>query len=104
MTHLGRLMPEIREYTYQETVYEYQLLEANEFNTRMDETFPQFTWLRRRLTRGFRINQEIIIKENARIGLNRLILHEIGHLLGYKHTWKLTLMNPSWVFRWFKRF
>ncbi len=89
---------------YQEIIYEYKLLKAKQFNVRMDETFPQFSWLRRRLTRGFRINQEIYIREDARIGLNRLILHEIGHILGYNHTWKFTLMNPSWVFRWLKRF
>jgi len=53
--------------------------------------------------RGYVSGRTIYIREGTRIGLERLILHEIGHILGYDHTWYPFIMHPSWVGRWFWR-
>lgn len=65
---------------------------------------PYPLWFMKRFVRGFTYMGIIYIKEGTKFGLDRLILHEIGHILGYKHTWKPNLMFRSWIGRWFKRF
>jgi len=60
---------------------------------------------KRKLIRGFTRTYgsgvyDIYIKDSAKIGREKLIKHEIGHVLRKKHTWLPTLMNPTWVFRW----
>lgn len=54
--------------------------------------------------RGYTIGNVIYIREGTWLGLERLVLHEIGHILGYKHTWWVNLMHPSWIGRWLMRF
>ncbi len=61
----------------------------------------KYSRIRLRLTRGFIVNNTMYIRKGTRIGLAKLILHEIGHAMGKKHTWLPTVMNPTWVFRWF---
>lgn len=51
--------------------------------------------------RGYVARGVIHITEGKIIGKERLIVHEIGHILGYKHTWNVYLMHPSWIGRWF---
>ena len=48
-------------------------------------------------------NKVIYIKE-SRKGDVRLLNHERGHLLGFKHTWLPTLMFPSWIGRIFNKY
>ena len=71
-------------------------------NWRSKKPYP--LWFMKKFVRGFRRGEYIYIKQGTKFGLERLILHEIGHILGYKHTWKPNLMFRSWIGRWFKRF
>ena len=48
-------------------------------------------------------NKCIYIKE-SRKGDVKLLAHERGHLLGFKHTWLPTLMFPSWIGRILNRY
>jgi len=104
----------IEQYYYNKKVYDIQYLTDSEFweviNT--PQSKDKYSWLRRKLTRGLTrktvgeygvVHYDIYIKDSAKIGREKLILHEIGHVLRKKHTWFPTLMNPTWLFRWFKR-
>ena len=59
--------------------------------------------LRVRLTRGIAWGKRVYIREAVGLGREKLIIHEVGHTLGFGHTWKPTIMNPTWLFRWFNR-
>lgn len=48
-------------------------------------------------------NKTIFIRLD-RIKDIRLLNHERGHLMGYSHTWRPTLMASSWVYRWINRY
>ena len=61
------------------------------------EIFPYKPWK----ARGYTVGGEIFIRKGTWIGLEKLIIHEIGHILGYDHTWYPYIMHPSWVGRWF---
>lgn len=61
-------------------------------------------WFLKKFVRGFTVNGKIVIREKIKIGLHRLVLHEVGHIIGYKHTIIPKIMFPSWIGRWFKRF
>ena len=47
--------------------------------------------------------KKIFIKESRKDDI-KLLNHERGHLRGYGHTWKPTLMFPSWIGRIFNRY
>jgi hypothetical protein len=93
-------------YHYNGKDYTINWLTKDEWKQKMPNVCPRRypLWFCVKFVRGFASRNEVYIKEKTKIGLERLILHEIGHLLNYNHTWKPTLMNPTWVFRWFKRF
>jgi len=59
--------------------------------------------IRVRLTRGIAWGKRVYIREAVGLGREKLIIHEVGHTLGFGHTWKPTIMNPTWLFRWFNR-
>lgn len=101
--HPGDCLIEETEATYGEmtklTTIHY--MSNNILNPLIEETFKnRYPKIRIRFTRGFTKDGKIFIRKNTRIGLNRLIKHEFGHLFGLNHTWKLTLMNRTWIFRW----
>lgn len=94
-------------YYYKEIRYVITYLTDAEFKETISrKTGDKYSSIRRYFTRGFMTkhgtNYNIYIKDSAKIGREKLILHEIGHVLGKKHTWLPTLMNPTWVFRWIK--
>ncbi|MHA2031106.1 MAG: hypothetical protein ACW99Q_17135 [Candidatus Kariarchaeaceae archaeon] len=61
----------------------------------------RYSRIRLRLSRGFTKDGVIYIRKNTWVGVDKLIRHEFGHLFGFDHTWNVTLMNRSWIFRWF---
>lgn len=65
------------------------------------DTTSVASW-KKRLLRGIRINEDVFIKDSAKIGKTVLIEHEVGHVLGFKHTWLPVTMNRTWLFRWFR--
>lgn len=67
----------------------------------IDELFSGYPKWRRRLTGGFMYDGNIYIKRSRKIARKYLILHELGHKYGLYHTWLPTIMNPTWIFRWF---
>jgi hypothetical protein len=71
-----------------------------------DEVFEKYMtgWWYKTFCRGFVIGDVIYIREGTWLGLDRLVIHEIGHILGYKHTWLPYIMHPSWIGRWFWKF
>ena len=56
-------------------------------------------WYARKFIRGYTTGGRIYIKEGTWLGLEKLILHEIGHIMSYKHTCFPAIMFPSWVGR-----
>ena len=76
-----------------------------DFRRLWKEVFPKHSWLRRLLSRGFTDGHDIFLMDEScwysRIGHDKLIVHEIAHIEKlHKHTWKPTIMNPMWIFRW----
>jgi len=95
------------DYLYKDRYYTIRYLTDAEFKERINTTsmLKRYSAFRLSLTRGFSIvysstKYYIYIKDSAKIGREKLIKHEIGHVMGKKHTWLPTLMNPTWVFRW----
>ena len=66
-----------------------------EFRIRFTEKLWYYLFCRGYTTRGV-----IYIREGTWIGIEKLILHEIGHILGYDHMWCIYIMHPSWIGRW----
>lgn len=83
--------------------FDYYLLDDELWALAVSTYLRGYPRWRVRLTRGFALGDYVLIKQSARIGLERLIKHEIGHTLGKGHTLLPTIMNPSWLFRWFDR-
>jgi len=75
------------------------------FQKLLKHVFPKMSWVRRVLTRGFTDGIYIYVLNPKHwygsIKYQTMVWHEIGHIKGEGHTWKPTLMNPSWLFRWF---
>ncbi|KKN76632.1 hypothetical protein LCGC14_0368290 [marine sediment metagenome] len=75
----------------------------------LKEAFPDTNRWRRWLTRGWTDGRVIYALDKgnwySKIGHNRLILHEIGHIEDWgDHRWLIPdLMHPSWLFRWSNR-
>lgn len=76
------------------------------FQQLMKEVFPKMNRVRRWFTRGFTDDTNIYLlnKGNwySKIGHDRMILHEIGHIEEWgDHRWLVPdLMHPTWLFRW----
>ncbi len=87
------------DYEYEGETYEIYYLAPSEWKNKT----PGWHWLKRWLIRGMVQDDTIFIKDTASHD-HKLIKHEIGHLLGYKHTWRFYLNNPSWAGRWFNKF
>jgi hypothetical protein len=84
------------------TIYYYDFLNFQEL---MKYKFPKMSKIRRWLTRGFTDGEYIYALNSShwysKIGHDRLIRHEIGHIEGFKHRWWIPdVMHPSWLFRW----
>lgn len=75
------------------------------FQKVLKEQFPNINVVRRLLTRAFTDGEVIYALDKfhwySSIAHDKLLEHEVGHIKGEQHTWKPTLMNPSWLFRWF---
>lgn len=89
---------------FKNQTYQFYNVERKLWKEFKNEILKNRFWLRRKMTGGFVLGKEIYIDKSRKIGRKKLILHEIGHVLGYGHTWKPTLMNPTWFFRWIKKF
>ena len=89
--------------TYNGKSYMVYYYRWDQWKKAMDEVSKHST-IRRRLTRAFTDGIYIYALSReywySRIAHKRLLLHEIGHILGYGHTKMPTLMNPTWLFRW----
>lgn len=80
----------------------YQYVFKN-FQKLLKHVFPNMSWFKRILIRGFTDGVFVYTlnpKHWYSIFYDRMIWHEIGHIKGRGHTWKPTLMNPTWLFRW----
>ncbi len=90
---------ELKDYT----IYEYEFWNFQEL---MKYKFPKMNRVRRWLTRGFTDSTSIYVLESSnwysKIGHDRMILHEIGHIEEWgDHRWLVPdLMHPTWLFRW----
>lgn len=96
------------EFEFEGQKYELYYMKPHNFEKAWKQTFKNSTWLRMKLSRGFMEGKYIYLREpdNWYYGIahRTLIIHEIGHILGYKHTLKPTIMNPYWIFRWLPMF
>ena len=85
------------------TIYYYDFWNFQEL---MKYKFSNMNRVRRWLTRGFTDGTYIYALDTShwysKIGRERMLLHEIGHIEKWdKHRWWLPdLMHPSWLFRW----
>lgn len=70
-------------------------------------TFKSRNWLKKLYNRTVRAKTKdgvIYIRRDALLwNYDKLMMHEIGHILGLKHSpwWKFTIMHPLGLFRWF---
>jgi len=94
---------DVKWFSYEGTSFSYFDVEDEHFTQLTDILLKRYPKWRRKLTGGVMFKDTIYIKKSRTLFRKRLILHEIGHVLGYKHTWKPTIMNPTWLFRWFNR-
>jgi len=83
--------------------YKGKLYKVNFLNKKRFKMYMSGWWYKT-FCRGFTMAGIIYIKEGTWLGLDRLVLHEIGHILGYEHTWLPYIMFPSWIGRWIMRF
>ena len=92
------------DYVYNGHSYSYYDVPREHWIVLKERILRKFPRWRRRLTGGFVLGEDIFIDKQRTRGRDKLIVHEIGHTLGYGHTWKPTIMNPTWLLRWFNRF
>lgn len=57
-------------------------------------------WYGLKYLRGFRLGNHYWVLDNC-MGFLAVNAHELGHILGYKHTYWPGIMNFSGLFRWF---
>jgi hypothetical protein len=92
------------EYEYMGETYELWWLSDKTFRYKLED-FREMTghhvWYWRWI-RGFLWGSKIYLKESTWFGRKKLIIHEIGHVLGHEHTYWPTTMNRWAMFRWFK--
>lgn len=98
-----RMTSDIQFFSYQGTNFQYYDVEDELWKQLTDKLLRRYPAWRRKFTGGMMYADQIYIKKSRTLFRKRLILHEIGHVLGYQHTWKPTIMNPTWLFRWFNR-
>ena len=99
---------EFKIYYYEDEVFGYWEVPRQLWSTVTSLKLRNTPLWRRKIIRGFVVfdpnnrlsTYEIYIKKGTKIGRDMLIKHEIGHVLGYEHTWYPTIMNPTWLFRW----
>ena len=93
----------IEQYQYNGKVYDIYVVPRDIWSRHLVELIHGRLRLRLKLTRGIAWDNKVYIREAVGLGRDKLIIHEIGHTLGFGHTWKPTIMNPTWLFRWFNR-
>ena len=93
----------IEQYQYNGKVYDIHVVPRDIWSRHLVELIHGRLRLRLKLTRGIAWDNKVYIREAVGLGRDKLIIHEIGHTLGFGHTWKPTIMNPTWLFRWFNR-
>lgn len=101
---LAKTESDIKFIVFQNKSYNFYNVDDEVWKVLMKNFLSYRSDFRKKFTGGFTVYGEIFIKKSRKIGRKRLILHEIGHILGYQHTWKPTIMNPTWLFRWLNRF
>ena len=94
---------DIESITFKGKTYLYYNVEKELWEKMKDAYITKRTKIRKKLTGGFVLGNQIFIDKSRKIGRRKLIIHEVGHTLGLGHTWKPTIMNPTWLFRWLNR-
>lgn len=105
--HFTDYIPVERETFYEKDGEKFTLMyyTFKNFQKLLKKAFPDVSKIRRYFTRGFTDGKIIYLLSKrhwyARINHEYLILHEIGHIKGYKHRWYIPdIMHPFWLFRW----
>ena len=82
---------------------EIHYMDNDPFTDLINSIFAErYSSIRLRFTRGFTAHGHIYVRKSSWLAVDTLIKHEFGHLFDLQHTWKFTLMNPTWIFRWFR--
>lgn len=93
----------IEQFSYNGKIYDIYVIPRDIWSRELVNLVHGRLRLRVRLTRGIAWGKRVYIREAVGLGREKLIIHEVGHTLGFGHTWKPTIMNPTWLFRWFNR-
>lgn len=93
----------IEQFSYNGNIYDIYVIPREIWSRELVNLIHGRLRLRVRLTRGIAWGKRVYIREAVGLGRDKLIIHEVGHTLGFGHTWKPTIMNPTWLFRWFNR-
>lgn len=93
----------LKAYVYDDTPYYYYDVPDELWKSLCDNYLKRKNPLLRLFIGGFVLGGKIYIRKGRLRNRRKLILHEIGHVLGYQHTWKPTIMNPTWLLRWRER-
>lgn len=96
------MIKEIDTYEFRNTTYQLIWLDKDDFFYKIKGIKVLDPPWYLSLVRAFVYRRVIYLRRGAwMVGFDRLVKHEIGHILGYRHNWwKFNLMHPSGIFRW----